>query len=239
MKNFTNFLSELKISLEYHDKLNPKLWVDDKLNPEVRKKLLEFIDAWRIFAKIPKELVQDIIMTGGNANYNYTALSDIDVHMIISRDKLGDDRAMVDDYLQDKKMLWTLTHDITILGYPLEPYAQDPSEHFHSGQGVYSLKNDKWVQKPEHGDYNWKNDVVLKNKIKYYMHTIDSIINDNMDLDAVDKIKERIRDMRGASILAGGELGFENLVFKELRNKGYLDKLNDYKKTKKDKELSL
>ena len=45
--------------------------------------------------------------------------------------------------------------------------------------------------------------------------------------------------MRGDSIAQGGEFAFGNLVFKELRNAGYLDKLSDYDKSRKDKALSL
>ena len=45
--------------------------------------------------------------------------------------------------------------------------------------------------------------------------------------------------MRAASIAKGGEFSFENLVFKELRNRGYLDKMNRYEQSLKDKALSL
>jgi len=71
------------------------------------------------------------------------------------------------------------------------------------------------------------------------MKLIDHIIDAKMDDAAVNDLKTKIREMRAASIAAGGEFSFENLVFKELRNRGYLDKLNDYQLSKKDKELSL
>jgi hypothetical protein len=239
MKSFAEYLNEIKISLEYHDKLNPRIWKNDKLKPEVRKKLLAFIAAWREFANIPENLVQDIVLTGGNANFNYTPMSDLDVHLIVDRNKLGKDRTMVDDYLKDKKVLWTLTHDITILGYPLEPYAQDPTETFHAGQGAYSLQNDEWIQKPEHGEYNFKKDKGLRKKVQFYMDMIDDLIDNRSDLDTFDVVKSKITTMRGAAIQKAGEFSFENLVFKELRNKGYLDKMTNYVKNYKDKDLSL
>ena len=120
----------LKISLQYHNKLNPKLWIGNKLKPEVRKTLIKFAYAWAEFANIKKNLIKDIIMTGGNSNYNYTSKSDIDVHIVVDKNKLGANRPMVDDYLQSKKMLWTLTHDVKVYGYSLEPYAQDQNEKF-------------------------------------------------------------------------------------------------------------
>ena len=103
MHSFKTFLTEIKISLEYHDRLNPDLWNNDRLKPQVRSSLLKFIETWRDYANIPKNLVKDIVMVGGNANFNYTKQSDIDVHLLIDRNKLGKDRKLIDDYLQDKK----------------------------------------------------------------------------------------------------------------------------------------
>jgi hypothetical protein len=232
-------LQEIKISLEYHDELNPKLWDGFKLKPMVRQKLLKFADAWAQFAKIPLDFIEDIIIIGGNTNYNYTPKSDIDVHIIIDRDKLGADREMVDEYLQDKKILWTLTHKVSVLGYPIEPYAQDSHASYPRGQGVYSIKRDTWVQYPPRGKYDFANDPALKKKVMFYKKLIDTIIKDKMGVSAVKELKAKLRDMRSASIAAGGEFGFENLVFKELRNRGYLDKMNRYELTMKDQELSL
>jgi len=239
MLSFRRYLEEIKISLEYHDTLNSKLWDGDKLKPEVRTALLKFADAWISFANIKPSLIQDIVMTGGNTNYNYTSKSDIDVHVIVDRNKLGNDRAMVDDYLQSKKVLWTLTHDIKVYGYPLEPYAQDPGETFPSEQGSYSLKNNQWLQQPKHGDYDFANDSNLKKKVQYYKHLIDYMIKSKMSTDEFDDLSKKLRTMRGASIQKGGEFSFENLLFKELRNQGYLDKMDQYQKSVRDKDLSL
>ena len=136
-------------------------------------------------------------------------------------------------------MLWTLTHNIKVLGYPLEPYAQDSSTQIPEGQGVYSIKNDKWLQKPVHGNYDFKNDKILKQKVQFYIHAIDNMIKNKMSVSQFKNLKTKISDMRAASIQKGGEFALENLVFKELRNRGYLDKMNKYSKTMQDKSLSL
>ena len=65
------------------------------------------------------------------------------------------------------------------------------------------------------------------------------MIKSKMDVDAFTDLKAKIYNMRGAGIAKGGEFSFENLVFKELRNRGYLDKMAKYEKTKKDQQLSL
>jgi hypothetical protein len=232
-------LNELKLQLQYHKELNPKLWNDFELKPEVRAKLLQFAEVWRQFAKIPKEAVKEVIMLGGNANYNYTDLSDIDVHLVVDKTLIAKDNPLLDDYLQDKKQMWTMSHKITILGYGLEPYAQDISVEYPKEQGVYSLTNNEWLAKPVFVGDDMLKDPYLKKKVKFYMNMIDNMIKGNVDLDSVKSFKEKLRDMRGAAIKKGGEFSFENLVFKELRNQGYLDKLSSYQRTNQDQELSL
>jgi hypothetical protein len=232
-------LNELKLQLQYHKELNPKLWNDFELKPEVRAKLLQFAEVWRQFAKIPKEAVKEVIMLGGNANYNYTDLSDIDVHLVVDKTLIAKDNPLLDDYLQDKKQMWTMSHKITILGYGLEPYAQDISVEYPKEQGVYSLTNNEWLAKPVFVGDDMLKDPYLKKKVKFYMNMIDNMIKGHVDLDSVKSFKEKLRDMRGAAIKKGGEFSFENLVFKELRNQGYLDKLSAYQRTNQDQELSL
>lgn len=239
MHNFSEFIAELKITLQCHDELNPKLWDGEKLKPEVRKALIKFGETWAEFAKIPKSMIEDIVMTGGNTNFNYTSKSDIDVHLIVDRSKLFSDQKFVEEYLQDKKSLWTLSHDVNVYGYPLEPYAQDKSIKYPKDQGVYSLKNDEWLKKPGKCEYDYQGDNLLKQKVKHYMHAIDHLIKHKMGEGAVNLLKTKLKNMRAAGIQQYGEYSRENLVFKELRNRGYLDKMNAYDKSMQDQELSL
>jgi len=228
-------------TLQYHKQLNPKLWdVMGELKDDVRGKLLQIADAWVAFAKIPPDLIYDVIITGGNVNYNYTPNSDIDLHIVTSRSAINPVRAFVDEYLQDKKILWTLTHpDICIYGFPVELYAQDVDEQPHLNQGVYSLTQRRWIARPQMLDLEFENDFHLQKKVDFYKDMIDKLIENKADKDAIDTLKKKMKTMRGDAIAQGGEFSFGNLVFKELRNLGYLDKLNDYEKTMQDKALSL
>ena len=237
--NYAQYITELKLQLQYHSELNPKLWDDFTLKPEVRSKLLQFGEVWRDYAKIPESAVKEIIMLGGNANYNYTDKSDIDVHVVVDKSLISKDNPLLDDYLQDKKQMWTMSHKITILGYGLEPYAQDISVEYPKNQGVYSLTKNEWIHKPVFVGDEMIKDPYLKKKVKFYMKMIDDMIDNHVDLDSVKHFKEKMRDMRGAAIKRGGEFSFENLVFKELRNQGYLDKLSEYQRSSQDQELSL
>jgi hypothetical protein len=232
---------DVNIKLQYHSSLNQKIWqLNNKIRPELRQKLLQFAKTWQVFASIPNSAVTDVILTGGNANYNYTPYSDLDVHLLVDKSKLTMFGSKLDDQLMAKKQLWTLTHNVTVLGYPLEPYAQDNKAPFPKGQGVYSLKKDAWIQEPVfQTGLNFKNDPRLKQKVQHYMDLIDDIIKHKMGMSAVDAMKTKLWTMRNAAISKGGEFSFENLVYKELRNQGYLDKLSVYAKTRQDKKLSL
>ena len=116
MNQFTNYLVEQsKLTLEYHEELNSKFWDGTNLKPEVRKHLLMIANKWAIFAKIPKSGIKDIILTGGNANFNYTKFSDLDVHLIVDFNTVSEcDKDFVGEFLVDKKTVWELTHDIKI-----------------------------------------------------------------------------------------------------------------------------
>ena len=104
MKQFTDYLTEqAKLTLEYHKELNSKFWNCKKLKPEVRKHLIMIADKWAVFAKIPKSAISDMILTGGNANFNYTKFSDLDVHLITDFDQVSEcDKTFVNEFLMDK-----------------------------------------------------------------------------------------------------------------------------------------
>lgn len=231
-------ITELKLTLRSHETLNPNLWKKEKLDPEVWRALNRIGKEWQSFANIPDSAIRDVIICGGNANYNYTDQSDIDLHLVVDKEGVKCD-GLVDDYLQSKKQLWALTHDITVKGQPVELYAQDFRDPFRKGQGIYSLKSNKWLQKPTKYKIDRRNPEVVR-KTKQYMDSIDHLIDTNADdVASLRKLKNRLKQMRSTAIEKGGEVAPENLVFKELRNRGYIDKMNDYMKNLEDQSLSL
>lgn len=205
----------------------------------VRIKLLQIADAWAEFANVPKGAIKDIILTGGNANYNYTDQSDLDVHLVVDYGKMDCDKELVFDYFMAKKSLWATSHNITIFKQPVELFAEPVDAPRKTGQGVYSLKKDKWVQQPNFEDLDFNKDPLLGQKVEYYKREIESAIEGRVDMDVADELKNRLYGMRAAAIQQQGEFSFENLVFKELRNRGLIDKLREYLRTNKDDQLSL
>ena len=70
----------------------------------------------------------------------------------------------------------------------------------------------------------------------------ESVLDESVRTDKITEIEdfiEDVYDLRKDSIANEGEYGTGNLVFKELRNLGYLDNLRDLKSALKSKELSL
>ena len=232
-------ISELKLTLQTHDELNPKLWTkEQKLDPEVWRSLNRIGKEWAEFANIPKKAIKDVVVIGGNANYNYTPKSDIDLHLMVDKDMI-DCNDVLDDYLQAKKQLWALTHDITVKGQPVELYAQDYTDPFRKGQGIYSLQSNKWLQEPTLRKVTIDHPEV-KRKVKEIMYQIDALIDSNSDdISSFKKLKGRLKYMRSSAIEKGGETATGNLVFKELRNRGYLDRMNKHLRDLEDKDLSL
>ena len=106
------------------------------------------------------------------------------------------------------------------------------------GQGVYSIKNDQWLVHPEKEFPNLA-DPAITSKVDQYKQKINTLIDSNADDDAFESLKKKFREMRTAGLKQAGEFSTENLVFKELRNQGYLDRMVNYINSRKDKELSL
>ena len=58
--------------MQFKNELNPKLWENMKLKPEVRAKLEKISNAFIEFLEVPTPAVKDVRVVGSSANYNYT-----------------------------------------------------------------------------------------------------------------------------------------------------------------------
>lgn len=238
-KTFKEHLEEsIALTLQYHDELNPDLWENNKIKPDVRSKLLQIAKVWNDFAKIPNEAVEDVLIVGGNANFNYTPFSDIDLHILVDKKQIADCSEILDEYLKDKKQLWAHSHTIKIYNHDVEVYAQDISEQTPPNQGCYSLVSDSWINEPKKEEVNLE-DPELVIKIDHMKQKIDDMISSKSSDESFKKLKEKFKNMRSAGLKKAGEYSVENLMFKELRNLGYLDRVNDYILSSENEKLSL
>ena len=103
---------------------------------------------------------------------------------------------------------------------------------------MHGFSSNKWIIKPTHKQVNLQ-DPLIKQKVEQYIEKIDTLIDSSAEDAAFEGLKTKFRDMRSAALKSGGEFSVENLVFKELRNLGYLDKVTEYLRTRQDERLSL
>lgn len=212
-------------------RLNPKIWQDDQLNPEVVSKLKDIARAFEEFVGVDLDVV-DYTITGSNANYTWTEYSDLDLHLIIPGTPTDEQREL----FNAKKSLWGEQHNITIKGLPVECYVQGKEEPHHS-TGVYSILKNQWLVEPKKIKPE-VDDASVEAKKDSIMHDIETAML-SKDLRKLRLVKEKITKMRKAGLERAGEWSVENLVFKILRNLGLIDQISEKIRELEDQELSL
>ena len=233
---------EASKSFRVKDELNPKIWDDFKIDDEVREDLLKIAQDFYASTGLEAD-VEDIVLTGSLANYNWSEkYSDYDLHILIDFTKVNDAIELVKKYVDSAKSVWNKEHDIKIKGYEVEVYIQDISEP-HKSTGVFSLLNNKWNVKPEEFDFEPDEDMIAE-KGKSVMMMVDEleeqVDEDKYDafIEKVQKVWEKVKNYRKSGLESeGGELSMGNLVFKFLRRNGYVGKIIDLKRKSYDNQF--
>ena len=225
----------LNDAIRFHSQLNPGLW-DQKehLQPEVREALLRIADDFREFLGVQDLQVKDITISGSNAAYTYTPHSDIDLHLVVDIPELYD--PIYRELFNAKKYEYNDRQNIRVRDADVELYVQ-PSDDTHHSQGIYSIKDNQWIQVPRRRRAT-VDDLAVRHKYEDLVARIDQSIKDSNNESAAALMK-KIRNMRQTGLDQHGEFGAENLAFKMLRSQGYLKKLSDAVAAAKDRELSL
>ena len=218
-------LSRDVLALKPRKILHPDVWDEnDQLDDKVRKRLHKIAYEFYVFLGVAVPMT-DVIFTGSLSNYNYSEMSDIDLHVLLDFSKISSNQDLVRDFLAAKKSVWNNKHNITISGHEVELYAQDKDEVHHS-TGVYSILYDRWLIKPSQGSQS-VNYGAVKIKANDLMSEIDAILRQPNRMPKIEKMKEKIRRLRQCGLEEAGEYSVENLAFKILRRNGYMEKLYD------------
>jgi hypothetical protein len=226
--------------------LNKKFFDDnDKLFNKIKKGLLKIVDKFKEHLDIEDLHIKDIVLTGSLANYNYNKKSDVDIHILCDTKKINKDEELLVKYFKEKRDSWNNKYDIKIHGYPVQLYAQDYKlAKVEDWAGLYSILNDKWIAKPTKEDKKIDFELVKKGT-EEISNNINKLIEkyNNKKLSygvAIEKLRSidnNIKKIRKDSLnKEHSEFAIGNLIYKTLRNNGYLDKLRTFKaKLYKDK----
>jgi len=221
-------------AVQFHRELNPVLWQGKVLNPKVRYKLLEIAKHFIQFIDIPNLGLKDITISGSNAAYSYTPLSDIDLHLVVD---VPEEQAKLLKPLYDaKKNQYNFNHQIKIKNIDVELYVQ-PSTDKHHSLGVYSVLDNKWIDEPTMGNVKI-NDSDVQLKVENYLNKIMQALVDD-ELPNVLEVVQDLKRLRQAGLEHGGEFSIENVAFKVLRAKGFIEQLRQHATKLQDKALSL
>jgi hypothetical protein len=212
-----------------------------KLHKDVREHLIsiakDFIESFGIDSFV----IEDILFVGSLANYNWSEYSDVDLHIVIDKEKVNDDTELVDEFFTAKKEVYNLKHNIKVKGFDVELYVQDIKEELDASDGIYSILYNKWRKEPSK-DKSPVNKLDIIKKVKEFVKKLSDIKKEeepDAKLLKLKKLKEKIRAYRKSGLNATGEYSTENLVFKYLRRSGYMDELADLGVDIKDEFLSL
>ncbi len=219
----------------YNDTLNPNIWDNLKLKPEIKEKLLQIGKDFYADTETDAPL-KDVLFVGSLANYNWSDTSDFDVHVVIDFKDVDENVELVEKLVNALKSKQNDEHDIHLKGHNVEVYIQDVTKENRS-TGVYSLMQDKWLSEPQK-----ENIEIDKEKIQEKYNDFVRKINSALKSQDIDKLKSIIKDvydMRQSGLDKSGELSTENLVFKILRNRNYIEKLKQEIINLYDKKQSL
>lgn len=231
---FQEYEGIVDTAVQFHNELNPKLWANGKLDPMVRYKLLMIAQNFISFINIPKLHLSDVTISGSNAAYTYTENSDIDLHLVVDIPRAAEYH--LKPLFDAKKNQYNLTHDIKIHGIDVELYVQ-PSTDVHHSLGIYSVMDDQWLSKPRAQHVQVSDDDV-KLKVDSYKAKIKHALK-SKDILVANRVKEELNKLRKAGLEREGEFSVENIAFKVLRVKGYINQLRQHIYDLEDQRLSL
>lgn len=218
-----------------HNELNPRIF-DEKGNmrENIRGALLKIVQEFLNKLnqnEIPISVV-DYRLVGSNAAYNYSAKSDMDIHIIADLSIFRENEKLLQLLYDYFKSNFNDKYDIKVKGMEVELYIEDASKGSISN-GVYSIKEDKWIKKPKHTtvlDIDITKSQQYQDLYKQYQELKD---------DEVDDFIDNLYVIRKVSLSKNGEFGDGNLIFKAFRDNGYLDDLRTRQAEIKSRELSL
>jgi len=222
-------------AVRFHEHLNPAIFNGDHMKENVREQLLLIASDFIEHLGLSDLAIQDITISGSNAAYSYTNLSDIDLHLLVDMTQFNEDD-VYRELFDAKKTVYNDNHDILIDGYEVELYVQDSNEPVIS-LGEYSVMNDKWLKLPRKRKADFDQ---VATKLKYRkLYKLAGYALKSDDPEKINRLINTVKKYRRIGLDYNGEFGPENIAFKALRNKGIIKKLYEKLQLLHSQRLSL
>jgi hypothetical protein len=222
--------------INLHSKLNPRLWHGTELDTTVRLKLLDIAHEFIKYLKLESLPLEDIVITGSNTALTYTPHSDLDLHIIVNKDKIAGGRDLVDQMFDAKRRLWNNTYDIKIRDIPVELYVEHKDEHVEGT--AYSVMTDQWLNRELRRPQSM-NSTAVRAKYQSIVKNLQRVLQHSQKVEDLADIMSQLKNYRQAGLDRYGEFSTENLVFKSLRNAGWIERIAQRRQQLTNKELSL
>lgn len=221
--------------VKYNTTLNPSLWDNDRLKGEVKGALMRMAEDFKEFVGVPFDVL-DVVITGGNVNYNYTEHSDIDLHLIADFDSIDCDREVA-ELFDTKRLLYKRQYDLSIHNIPVELYIEDHRLPATSA-GSFSIMHDQWIKKPSPNLPKFNEE-----ELAYWVEVWRKVLRHAVktgDLQTCRNAVKLLRSYRKMGLkTAAGEFSIPNLVYKSLRNDDTIKGISILIDRLHDKQLSI
>lgn len=224
---------------ELKDTLNPSIWRQDGdsyvLKSGAHEKLLSIAMKFWDSLGFDDEDISDILLVGSSCNYNWSDVSDIDLHLVVNFADIDDNTRMIEDYFRTKSKQWNNAHENLHIGNsPVEVFVQDTTSTC-GDNSKYSLIDNKWLVEPKKGDLGeLSNNDTIRRKSAMLMSIIDGMEKASQSCEDEGELYDDIQDFlsklsgfRKKGLSRGGEMDYDNIVYKVLRRAGYLQQIYD------------
>jgi hypothetical protein len=225
--------------------LEPNLWSDDgELDSNVRIKLLKIAKDFFDSLNLDKSVLKDVQFTGSLVSFAWSEHSDVDLHLIIEFDRVPAAAEISERYFDAAKNLWNEQHSMKIRGYEVEVYVEDESSQ-HVSNGLYSLVKGAWLKIPTRDEDRHADDPDVITKANKWSRMVESEVfkpfvtgQHEVTVRAAKRLNDRFKRWRACGLSNQGTRSVENLAYKVLRRRGYLDSLRRIARASYDATVS-
>jgi hypothetical protein len=207
--------------------LHPDLWQEGKLDPLVRERLLKMAELFLLDTGFGNLDVKEIVFAGSMAGYLYHSQSDIDVHVSVDGSPITADLKLLFQLFNARSDDWNGDYELRVRDHEVELFILDYRSP-EGSDGVYSLREDRWIKEPKPPTNNVGRDVVLADVTRYAgefesLRARFKANPQNFDCREFKLYRRTLKDYRAKQgFQKSGEHSVGNLAYKALRNGGYL-----------------